>query len=199
MSSRSVASVTSSAATRALGNTIAPPTWLRDALQNSKQLDETIRLLAARESQRSHYRSSSIRPPLKTTSSGRSNSVSSRPLRLGNVILPPPPQIDEPDHYSIRGAASDTNRGVNRYSNIQPYDRNTVNGDGVYRNASWVKETAGGAWWIAAQVSITVLSARSTIIDCGVAIVGTTPTYILRLLCSLCPTTGSESVIAATR
>lgn len=61
--------------------------------------------------------------------------------------------------YSVKLASSETNQNRNRYSDIEPYDRNCVlvgstdATSGRYLNASWVRETEGKAWWVAGQVS----------------------------------------------
>ncbi|KAG9023419.1 hypothetical protein FS837_005826 [Tulasnella sp. UAMH 9824] len=61
--------------------------------------------------------------------------------------------------YAVRVASTPTNQNRNRYSDIEPYDRNRVlvgsldESNGRYLNASWVREVEGKAWWIAAQLT----------------------------------------------
>jgi hypothetical protein len=68
-----------------------------------------------------------------------------------------PPEISR---YSIAQSALPENKPKNRYQNVAPYDINGVRvgedtqEDGMYLNASWVRERAGGALWIASQVSV---------------------------------------------
>ncbi|QRV86516.1 protein-tyrosine phosphatase [Ceratobasidium sp. AG-Ba] len=70
-----------------------------------------------------------------------------------------PPEIVR---YSIAESALPENRAKNRYQNVAPYDLNAVRvgkGDdgkeeGMYLNASWVREAAGGALWIASQAPL---------------------------------------------
>ncbi|KAG9092208.1 hypothetical protein FRC06_000196 [Ceratobasidium sp. 370] len=73
---------------------------------------------------------------------------------------PKPPEIAR---YSIAQSALPENRGKNRYQNVAPYDLNAVRvgkgegadgGEGMYLNASWVRERAGGALWIASQAPL---------------------------------------------
>ncbi|KAG8812166.1 hypothetical protein FRC17_002164 [Serendipita sp. 399] len=57
--------------------------------------------------------------------------------------------------YSVATAESPENTRLNRYSNIMPYDRSRVIlPSGVYLNASWVKELAGGRWTVATQAPL---------------------------------------------
>ncbi|CUA75027.1 protein-tyrosine phosphatase [Rhizoctonia solani] len=68
-----------------------------------------------------------------------------------------PPEVAR---YSVALAGQNTNR--NRYQNVAPYDLNAVRvgeeafgpGQGMYLNASWVRERAGGALWIASQAPL---------------------------------------------
>ncbi|KAG8731847.1 hypothetical protein FRC11_001964 [Ceratobasidium sp. 423] len=68
-----------------------------------------------------------------------------------------PPEIAR---YSITRARENKNR--NRNQNFVPYDLNAVRvgegvfgpGRGMYLNASWVRERAGGALWIASQAPL---------------------------------------------
>ncbi|CAE6450440.1 unnamed protein product [Rhizoctonia solani] len=68
-----------------------------------------------------------------------------------------PPEIAR---YSVIQAGENKNR--NRYQNVAPYDLNAVRvgedvlgpGRGMYLNASWVRERAGGALWIASQAPL---------------------------------------------
>ncbi|KAJ1309904.1 hypothetical protein OPQ81_006665 [Rhizoctonia solani] len=68
-----------------------------------------------------------------------------------------PPEVAR---YSITQAGENKKR--NRYQNVAPYDLNAVRvgeevfgpGRGMYLNASWVRERAGGALWIASQAPL---------------------------------------------
>ena len=71
-------------------------------------------------------------------------------------------------HYSIASGADPDNARFNRYADIHPYDRTRVvvcPGEpshdcasactsGRYLNANWVRELAGGKWWIATQAPL---------------------------------------------
>ncbi|KZT08735.1 phosphatases II [Laetiporus sulphureus 93-53] len=71
------------------------------------------------------------------------------------------------NYYSVSVGCSALNEVSNRYSDITPYDRTRVvvsedaldKGDraslgGRYLNANWVRERAGGKWWIATQAPL---------------------------------------------
>lgn len=71
-----------------------------------------------------------------------------------------PPEVVR---YSIANAFIPDNKPRNRYQNVAPYDLNAVRvgeeelggeGQGMYLNASWVRERAGGALWIASQAPL---------------------------------------------
>lgn len=79
---------------------------------------------------------------------------------LVRTRYPKPPEVAR---YSIAQSALPENKSKNRYQNVAPYDLNAVRvggGEGVtggkemYLNASWVREAAGGALWIAAQAPL---------------------------------------------
>ncbi|KAF4612111.1 hypothetical protein D9613_004118 [Agrocybe pediades] len=68
-------------------------------------------------------------------------------------------------HYSIANGLHDDTKGMNRYTDIIPYDRTRVQvgkpgaGEGRthpprYLNANWVLERYGHKWWIAAQAPL---------------------------------------------
>lgn len=65
-------------------------------------------------------------------------------------------------HYSISVACHPDHGHLNRYSDVTPYDRtrvivghgNSEEPSGRYLNASWVRELAGGKWWIASQAPL---------------------------------------------
>ncbi|EKM55011.1 uncharacterized protein PHACADRAFT_255302 [Phanerochaete carnosa HHB-10118-sp] len=72
-------------------------------------------------------------------------------------------KIDEAvKHYSISVACHPKHWKYNRYADVMPYDRTRVivghSGSeelsGRYLNASWVRELAGGKWWIASQAPL---------------------------------------------
>jgi protein tyrosine phosphatase len=76
-----------------------------------------------------------------------------------------PPEVAR---YSISQAGE--NKYRNRYQNVAPYDLNAVRvGEEtlgpdreMYLNASWVRERAGGALWIASQVRSVLLWLRGS-------------------------------------
>jgi len=70
-------------------------------------------------------------------------------------------QVPIVNFYSIATGSSTENVPLNRYSDIQPYDRTRVMAPSSddpstlgYLNASWVLERFGHKWWIAAQAPL---------------------------------------------
>lgn len=78
-------------------------------------------------------------------------------FRAGTFPLSPAQEIT-PEFYSTTLARTPKNRSLNRYVDIEPYNRGgvMVNSGGteepIYLNGNWVKEVQGGAWWLATQV-----------------------------------------------
>lgn len=111
------------------------PSYILDSLQDPELLTDNWYALAELEDQRQQ--------------AGRESLLRTRYAK--------PPEIAR---YSIEHAASPENRKKNRYPNVAPFDLNAVRvgegvlGDEMYLNASWVRERAGGALWIASQVSV---------------------------------------------
>ncbi|CAE6481784.1 unnamed protein product [Rhizoctonia solani] len=111
------------------------PKYLLDALRDPDLLMENWSVLADLD----HYRQQAMRESLVRTHYAK------------------PPEIAR---YSISQAGENRNR--NRYQNVAPYDLNAVRvgeetfgpGRGMYLNASWVRERAGGALWIASQAPL---------------------------------------------
>ncbi|KAF8610533.1 hypothetical protein BDV93DRAFT_530451 [Ceratobasidium sp. AG-I] len=113
----------------------AIPSYILDSLQDPDLLADNWYALAELEDQRQQASQESL-------------------LRTRYVK---PPEIAR---YSIEHAASLENKRKNRYPNVAPYDLNAVRvgegvlGDEMYLNASWVRERAGGALWIASQAPL---------------------------------------------
>ncbi|QRW27372.1 protein-tyrosine phosphatase [Rhizoctonia solani] len=111
------------------------PKYLLDALRDPDLLMENWSVLADLD----YYRQQAMRESLVRTHYAK------------------PPEIAR---YSISQAGENRNR--NRYQNVAPYDLNAVRvgeetfgpGRGMYLNASWVRERAGGALWIASQAPL---------------------------------------------
>lgn len=112
------------------------PTYITDPLRDPDLLSDNWFALAELETQRQQ--------------AGRESLVRTRYAK--------PPEVAR---YSIANSVSPENKNRNRYQNVAPYDLNAVRvgeeelgeGQGMYVNASWVRERAGGALWIASQVS----------------------------------------------
>jgi protein tyrosine phosphatase len=110
----------------------AVPQWLSNYLRSP---EETLQLLEERELARSRYRWASI----SSYSTSASHDKHDDALR---------------QWYSIREAATERARSLNRYYDILPYDRTRIrlcHDMDQYINASWVQEVYGGSWWIASQ------------------------------------------------
>ncbi|KAG8727470.1 hypothetical protein FRC12_022475 [Ceratobasidium sp. 428] len=113
------------------------PTYISDSLRDPDLLTDNWYALAELENLRQQ--------------AGRESLVRTRYAK--------PPEIAR---YSIAQSALPENKAKNRYQNVAPYDLNAVRvggeedadgKEGMYLNASWVRERAGGALWIASQVS----------------------------------------------
>ena len=137
-------------------NTEQEPAWLTRFLSDKKYCGRVLRELTERERLRAECRSMpSAGPP---TSSSSSPSMS----------LPSPTSANKSKekllaYYSTSKASSSENATKNRYLDVLPYDRTSVSvnlrpsdaegssGNVAYLNASWVRESNSGIWWIAAQ------------------------------------------------
>ncbi|OSX67166.1 hypothetical protein POSPLADRAFT_1042426 [Postia placenta MAD-698-R-SB12] len=132
----------------------AVPEWLKSS-RSSSHIISVIRTLLQREQARASARSTS-----------RQRSIPSKTRRLSRG-LSFTDKSDHVDHYSITAGCNPDNEACNRYMDIIPYDRtrvvisdrgvekgeNAPNG-GRYLNANWVRERAGGKWWIATQAPL---------------------------------------------
>ncbi|GJE89488.1 tyrosine-protein phosphatase [Phanerochaete sordida] len=126
------------------------PQWLQDA-ETPGHFATVLQVLLKREKERLALSNASRH---KT-----SPSLTHRIAHLPSTLL----KNDEVvKHYSISIACDPEHRNFNRYSDVTPYDRTRVvvghNGSeepsGRYLNASWVRELAGGKWWIASQAPL---------------------------------------------
>jgi protein tyrosine phosphatase len=120
---------------------LIPPSWIEHA--NSKShIDNVLTSLARREQARVNARKASRRKP-------------THPYPPANTKLP------LSYYYSVSVGARADHHTENRYMDIEPYDRTRVvfNSAGAedaprYLNANWVRELAGGKWWIATQAPL---------------------------------------------
>ncbi|KAH7340745.1 protein-tyrosine phosphatase-like protein [Rhizoctonia solani] len=131
----SVSSATMSSPTSSRSKSNKVPIYLLDTLRDPDLLLENWSVLADLDYQRQY----AMRESLVRTHHAK------------------PPEIAR---YSVIQAGENKNR--NRYQNVAPYDLNAVRvgedalgpGRGMYLNASWVRERAGGALWIASQAPL---------------------------------------------
>jgi hypothetical protein len=119
--------------TQSISEPLVPPRWLIETQADLLLRELKIRQLAGRETHR------------------KRNQAISRLNRRGNPVVHS--RLPALKYYSVRSASEKENISANRYANILPYDRNAITIGGRHIGASWVKETEGGAWWIASQVS----------------------------------------------
>lgn len=118
------------------------PSWLRNS-HNDEHINRVLHILAERESVRVRARADSERRS--------SASLAHRIARLPLILSP---KVQLADHYSVAVAAQPENVPYNRYRDIKPYDRTRVIVGDRYFNGSWVRETAGGSWFIATQAPL---------------------------------------------
>ncbi|KAG8975341.1 hypothetical protein FRC05_005900 [Tulasnella sp. 425] len=129
--------------------TTTPPKWLTTGQVSAHQLGVVYSILMEREAARQKASREDEIPPRLQQLEPKINSLK-KLLKFGS---------GGPAFYSVSVASTPANRTRNRYSNIEPYDRNRVlvgpvNGEsGRYLNASWVREVEGKAWWIATQLT----------------------------------------------
>ncbi|KAJ3475854.1 hypothetical protein NLI96_g11557 [Meripilus lineatus] len=129
------------------------PKWLQEA-HDADHLSDALQILQSRERTREHAR---------TTSRHKANP--SRAYRITHLPSTVLTNSDDAAHYSVAVASQPENRVSNRYGDIEPYDRTRVvvghggqEPSGRYLNASWVRELAGGKWWIATQAPLPATS-----------------------------------------
>jgi len=140
------------------------PSWLVAAWNSQQQVDTAVRILSARESQRSVARNGSRAQAELATATGSRSPFSFLGLKNKNTQTP-----NHVEHYSIAAGSHEAHNSMNRYMDVTPYDRTRVvvhngsvahGGDqkgefqGRYLNASWVLEKAGRKWWIATQAPL---------------------------------------------
>ncbi|EPT03393.1 phosphatases II [Fomitopsis schrenkii] len=132
--------------------------WLKHA-HSSPHFSAVIRTLSERERARNTVR---------TASRQRSTSKSQRnPYTPAHILSALLHKTDHVEHYSVSVGARHDLQPCNRYVDITPYDRTRVvvsprgvergsssSSDGRYLNANWVRELAGGKWWIASQAPL---------------------------------------------
>jgi protein tyrosine phosphatase len=138
---------------------MAQPSWLQSSLQQSK-LPVVIQGLESRELVRESARAARI----DTYPRLHLNIGPLRPSRMPSNIK---------THYACSVGQHPLNKRDNRYLSIEPYDRTRVlvptpasgqvSETGKprpsapqhrYLNADWVRESAGGNWWIAGQAPL---------------------------------------------
>lgn len=132
------------------------PAWLERA-HNAEHITEVLRALAKRERIRVGARNAS-----------RHQSHPSKTHRVAHIASTISTKAEHVAHYSIAAGTDPDNERLNRYADIYPYDRTRVvvcpaepshDGSnscaaGRYLNANWVRELAGGKWWIATQAPL---------------------------------------------
>ncbi|KAI0714837.1 phosphatases II [Earliella scabrosa] len=132
------------------------PAWL-ERCHNFEHITEVLRALAKRERTRSLAQSAS-----------RHQSHPSKRHRVSHIASSIPTKPEHVEHYSVAAGTDPDNARLNRYADIWPYDRTRVvvcPGEpshdcsssctsGRYLNANWVRELAGGKWWIATQAPL---------------------------------------------
>ncbi|CCL99913.1 uncharacterized protein FIBRA_01938 [Fibroporia radiculosa] len=135
------------------------PDWLMSC-RSPEHLVNVLDILAQRERARARARTTSYKRSSKSIVE-----------RLTQTLPTGEEKGDLADYYSVSAGCSKENEEYNRYIDIAPYDRTRVvvsygaaeTGDaaadsslsqGRYLNANWVRERAGGKWWIAAQAPL---------------------------------------------
>ncbi|KAK7695087.1 hypothetical protein QCA50_002277 [Cerrena zonata] len=126
------------------------PDWLEHVQKTPTYLEHVIEALSEREYIRENAREAS-----------RHSSHHSRAHRLVHLPSILTKSSAKVNYYSISVACQPDHLEYNRYTNIEPYDRTRVvvehgcaEPSGRYLNASWVRELAGGKWWIATQAPL---------------------------------------------
>ncbi|KAI1793073.1 phosphatases II [Ganoderma leucocontextum] len=131
-----------------------PPAWLERS-HNFKHLTTVLSTLAKRERDRRAARSTSQHPSKRHRVAHIASTVQANPEHVA--------------YYSVAAGSDPDNTPFNRYADILPYDRTRVIvcpgyhedstcgstcQQGRYLNADWVRELAGGKWWIAMQAPL---------------------------------------------
>lgn len=130
------------------------PAWLERA-HNAEHITTVLQTLAQRERTRNVARAAS-------------RQSSSKRKKVSHLASNLSAKSEHVAHYSISAGSDAGNEVFNRYADIYPYDRTRVvvcPGEpthdcssscpsGRYLNANWVRELAGGKWWIATQAPL---------------------------------------------
>jgi hypothetical protein len=137
----------------------AIPQWLHD-LHTHAHIVDVISVLAKRERARDAARARS-----------RRRASGSTKARVGGALVDAlagsMPSDARIDHYSVAVGSAPEHKAANRYLQLEPYDRTRVvvgeggagelsegGSGGRYLNANWVRERAGGRWWVATQAPL---------------------------------------------
>ncbi|KAI0756387.1 phosphatases II [Daedaleopsis nitida] len=132
------------------------PAWLERA-HNAQHITEVLRTLTKRERTRIAARTAS-----------RHQSHPSKRHRASHMVSSITTSSEHIAYYAISAGSDPQNEPHNRYADIHPYDRTRVVvcpgepshdcssscTEGRYLNANWVRELAGGKWWIATQAPL---------------------------------------------
>ncbi|KAG8909662.1 hypothetical protein FRC01_006809 [Tulasnella sp. 417] len=139
-----------------------PPKWLTTGQVSAQYLRTVYSTLMERETARRQLRKASrdveIPPRLQQLEPKRHSLT--KFFKIGGGSHASEELSGAEECYAVRVASTATNQNRNRYSDIEPYDRNRVlvgsldETTGRYLNASWVREVEGRAWWIAAQAPL---------------------------------------------
>ncbi|TFK56881.1 phosphatases II [Heliocybe sulcata] len=132
------------------------PKWLQ-AAQSPDHMTAVITALTNREHIRASARNASRHKSHSSKVHRASFGTSSSLLNKSEHV----------NYYSVIVANRPENKLGNRYADVEPYDRTRVVVDdqlemgsgetsrvGRYLNANWVRELAGGKWWIATQAPL---------------------------------------------
>ncbi len=138
--------------------TAGVPAWLQSSHNEFEHLTKVLHTLAKRERSRKAARSAS-----------KHQSHPSKLHRAAHVASTVQANPEHVAYYSVAAGSDPNNTLFNRYADIFPYDRTRVvvcTGEhkdttcgstcqqGRYLNADWVRELAGGKWWIAMQAPL---------------------------------------------
>src|SRR5882762_2125433 len=118
--------------------------WSVNLHNNHDHLLSALHVLTERERTRGRARLSSCNPPNH-----------SLPVHLPHA---PPSVLGISDslieYYSTVKGCQLESRSCNRYADILPYDRTRITINNRYFNGDWVRERAGGHWFIATQAPL---------------------------------------------
>ncbi|KAI0828839.1 phosphatases II [Trametes gibbosa] len=132
------------------------PTWIARA-HNPAHITVVLRTLQTRE-----------RARLAASTVSQHQSHASKRHRISHLASSLTAKADHVSYYSVTAATDPDNKRDNRYADILPYDRtravvcpgepshecSSTCTSGRYLNANWVRELAGGKWWIATQAPL---------------------------------------------